>query len=188
MSKAALAEKVEEIRKKIGAAAADAVNLMRHEVDQLHKDHRALALSMQGFEKDVAAAKAAPAELRGRVFDLDDRLEALTLRHDSLRDLATRLRLVERIDALEAEQARRVVLPQSGLHRALSAVHGVALAEWAALSAGWWAWLPWRRRRAADLQAQLWVIGLVARAHGLPLEGGGPDAQLWPLAEEVPRG
>lgn len=77
---AARREAVEDVRKKIGDAAAVAVGAMRDELRTALLSARALAIEVQALRAECATAKAAPSELRVRVLDCEDRLQALGLR------------------------------------------------------------------------------------------------------------
>lgn len=75
---------VGDVRRKIGDAAAAVVTEAQDEVKKLELQHRALAREIESLRSDVAAAKAAPAELRRDVRSLAGALQMQTERLDAV--------------------------------------------------------------------------------------------------------
>lgn len=78
---------VEDVRKKVGDQAAVVLQDVQGELEQLRLQHTAFRFAMETFRREVAEAKAAPAELRRdvRAFQGDlimkaEQLEALGMR------------------------------------------------------------------------------------------------------------
>lgn len=100
---------VEDIRKRVGTMAAEAVSGLRADVDDLRRTHKAFAYELETFRREVAIAKAAPAELRRDVLafrgDLvmkAEQIEALGLRLAAADTFAAAHNaLAGRVDALE---------------------------------------------------------------------------------------
>lgn len=88
---------VDDVRKKIGEQAAQAVGELAKQVAQLQLQHRAFVLEVEGLRREVSAAKAAPAELRRDV---------ISFRGDL---------------AMKAEQIENLGLQVSELHRVYGA-------------------------------------------------------------------
>lgn len=84
---------VEDVRKKIGAEAAAVVGGLHQELQQLKAQHQAFVFEIEGLRREVAAAKAAPAELRRdvRSFHGD-----LAMKTENIENLELRVQTIER--------------------------------------------------------------------------------------------
>lgn len=96
---------VDDVRKKVGAQAADAVAELQAEHGQLLLQQKALARELEWFKNEVALAKAAPAELRR---DVRSFAGALEMHAEQLENLGQRLQGCSK-DLLELMDAWRVL-------------------------------------------------------------------------------
>lgn len=96
---------VEDVRKKVGAQAADAVAELQAEHGQLLLQQKSLARELEWFRNEVALAKAAPAELRRDVRSLAGALE---MHAERLENLDMRVQACSK-DLLELMDAWRVL-------------------------------------------------------------------------------
>lgn len=79
---------VDDVRKKIGEQAAQAVGELAKQVAQLQLQHRAFVLEVEGLRREVSAAKAAPAELRRDVISFRG---DLAMKAENIENLELRL-------------------------------------------------------------------------------------------------
>lgn len=101
---------VDVARRKIGAEAAAVVGALETQVNQLQLQHRGFVFEVEGLRREVALAKAAPAELRRDVLafrgDLAmkaEQLEALGLRLINLECRHTTLTATAQREVVEVE-------------------------------------------------------------------------------------
>lgn len=84
---------VEDVRKKIGEQAAAAVGTLDAQVQQLHVAHKAFVFEIEGLRREVAIAKAAPAELRR---DVQSFRGDLAMKAEQLENLGLRFAALEK--------------------------------------------------------------------------------------------
>lgn len=149
-----------EVKKRISAAAAEAMQRIHQEHDAMKMQHRVLAREMQELHRLVQTAAAAFDEPRKKYAETLERLENVSARVRAFE---------ERLTAVDAWQTARTVSRGSIFVARLVDAEMQTFDERVRLSAGWRARLPWRRRRVADLSRQLEVLVGVRLALGIAL-------------------
>lgn len=163
------------LRREIGDKAAAAVGELREFLDQTNKNHRALASGLAQADLRIDKALAAPADLRRRVDELAEQLEAMRLRVDSLTsatagELAFYNALDLRVRTLEGWQSARTLHQSSIAYARLIDVEMSVFDERQALIDGRGWSLPWRRRRRlVELSRYLETLTALRTALGIAL-------------------